>query len=195
MARKQQPETFQQAAARLGAPATPVKKTNARNGCLGFVVLVVIIAVIVSAVSGSGGSGNAPSSFTVSDGAVVALVKNVINNTGSSPGLQGAPQANCSGETQCDIKYTVKEPTGISTDLELIQPTAQIWKGLFEDSNFQNGTIEVDGPLTSVGGISSNGPLFTLSCDRNAASQINWDNVDGNGLRTLCQYTKHVKGL
>ena len=173
----------------------PAQK-KARTGCLGVIVIIALIVVIASiAGSGGGGSGKAPSSFTVSDSAVVDLTKNVINNTSDSPGLQGTPQADCTGETQCDITYTVKEPTGISTDLELIQPTAQIWKGLFEDPNFQSGTITVSGPVTSVGGVNSNGPLFMLSCDRTAASQINWDNVDGNGLRTLCQYTKIAKGL
>jgi len=179
----------------MAKPKQPAKANNARSGCLGIVVLVIIIGGIATAISGGGSSGNAPSSFTVSDSAVVGLVKNVINNASDSPGLQGTPQANCNGETNCRITYTVKEPAGISTDLELIVPTAQIWKGLFEDSNFQNGTIEVEGPLTSVGGVSSNGPLFRLSCDRSAASQINWDNVDGNGLRTLCQYTKQASGL
>jgi hypothetical protein len=177
----------------------PSKATNTRSGCLGIVVLIVIIGGVAAAVSGGGGggggSGKAPSNFTVSDSAVVSLTKNVIDNAGSSPGLQGTPQADCRGERHCRITYTVKQPTGISTDLELIQPTAQIWKGLFEDPNFQSGTIEAEGPLTSVGGVSSNGPLFTVSCDRNAAAQINWDAVDGNGLRTLCQYTKLVKGL
>lgn len=173
----------------------PAGPKNTRGGLLGIVGLVVIIVAIVSGGSGSGGSGSAPSSFTVSDSAAAGLVSNVINNASNSPGLHGAPQVNCSGETQCQITYSVNQPVGVSTDLELIQPTAQIWKGLFRDSNFQSGMITVQGPLTSVGGVSSDGPLFTLSCDRTAASQINWDAVDGNGLRSLCQYTKLASGL
>ena len=66
---------------------------------------------------------------------------------------------------------------------------------MFEDSNFQHGTIEVVGPVTSVGGKSSNGPLWTLACDRSAASQIDWDNVDAKGMRSLCTFTPLVSGL
>jgi len=36
--------------------------------------------------------------------------------------------------------------------------------------------------------------LFTLTCDRNAASQIDWDNVDGNGIKTLCNYSLSPAG-
>jgi len=176
----------------MSTPKKPVANKRARTGCLGLIVIVIIIVVIVDV---TGGSGEAPSHFTVSNNAVVGLTTNVINNTEDSPGLNGTPTASCQGRGHCQIIYTVKEPSGISTDLELIQPTAQIWKGLFEDPNFQGGTIEVKGPTTSVGGKSGNSLLFTLSCDRSAASQIDWNHVDGNGLRTLCLYNQTAKGL
>ena len=35
--------------------------------------------------------------------------------------------------------------------------------------------------------------FFTLSCDRGAASQIDWNNVDAKGLKTLCNYTQQVE--
>lgn len=176
----------------MSTPKKPVANKRARTGCLGLIVIVIIIVVIVDA---TGGSGKAPSHFTVSDNAVVSLTTNVINNTENSPGLNGTPTANCQGRGHCQITYTVKKPSGISSDLELIQPTAQIWKGLFEDPNFQGGTIEVKGPTTSVAGKSGNSPLFTPSCNRSAASQIDWDHVDGQGLRTLCQYNQIATGL
>jgi len=153
--------------------------------------LALASAVALSACSTSDYS--APSSFTVSGSAVSDVVTQAINNTSGSPGLNGSPQVNCDGETSCNITYTVKEPTGIDSNLELVQPTRQIWKAMFEDSNFQSGRIEVDGPLTSVGGKSSTGPFFTLSCDRSAASQIDWNNVDGKGLKALCTYTQMAK--
>ena len=72
---------------------------------------------------------------------------------------------------------TVQEPNGLVNDSELILPTRQIWKALFTDPQFQNGTITVSGPTKSVGGKSGISPLFTLPCDREAASQIDWDKL------------------
>jgi hypothetical protein len=179
------------------APTATGKKQapKAGCGCLTLVVVVVIIVIIASA-SGSGGSGNAPTSFTVSDAAVAKLVTNVINNNGNSPGLAKPPSANCTANgSQCSIRYTIKEPAGISAGLELIDPTAQIWKGLFEDSRFQSGVITVLGPLTSVGGQSSAGPLFTLGCNRADDSQIDWNTVDAHGIQTICQFSQLVSSL
>jgi hypothetical protein len=70
-----------------------------------------------------------------------------------------------------------------------------VWKALFADPAFQSGTITVSGPVTSVGGKSSTDIYYSLTCDRKAAAQIDWDKVDGNGLRTLCAYSPKIKGM
>lgn len=106
-----------------------------------------------------------------------------------------AHHVSCTGENTCAITYTVKEPTGVSDDDELILPTRQMWKAMFTDPRFQSGTITVSGPATSVGGKSSTGVYYSLSCDQQAAQQIDWDKVDGNGLRTLCAYEPRIKGM
>ena len=49
--------------------------------------------------------------------------------------------------------------------------------------------------MTTIGGKSKTDLLFTLSCDRGAASQIDWNNVEGKGLRALCDYHAYVNGL
>jgi hypothetical protein len=79
--------------------------------------------------------------------------------------------------------------------MQLIEPTRQMWKALFNDPQFQSGTITVKGPVTTVGGKNETGSYYTLTCDRYAASQINWDNVDGKGIRTLCDYNAQLQGL
>jgi hypothetical protein len=162
-----------------------------------IVVAVVIVAAIIGAASGSGsGSGNAPKHFQVNNKAVASLVTNVINNNSGSPGLAHPPTIYCvpSG-AQCDINYTLKEPTGISAGLELVDPTAQIWKGLFEDPRFRSGLITVSGPLVSQGGKSSDGPMFTLDCNRGDADQIDWDQVDAHGLQSICTFHQMIESL
>lgn len=169
---------------------TPRKKKSwMERGCLSLVVLIVVLIVVVVIVSVNtvgGGGYTAPGSFTVSDSAVASLVSGAINKTSGSPGLHGSPQVNCTGEASCNVTYTVKDFAPFA-DLELIAPTRQIWKALFEDSNFQHGTITVKGP--PMPGVSRISALFTLSCDRNAASRINWDNVNGDHLRRRCSFT------
>jgi serine/threonine-protein kinase len=66
---------------------------------------------------------------------------------------------------------------------------------MFTDPQFQNGTITVSGPVKTTRGkeTKETSVLFTLSCDRGAASQIDWNNVDAKGLTTLCNYTRQVE--
>lgn len=157
--------------------------------------LAVAVAALIFAAGCSTSDYSAPSSFTVSNDAVAHVVQDALAHTSGATREDGTPTVNCLGEISCTIAYTVQEPNGLDNDFELILPTRQIWKALFTDSQFQNGAITVSGPTKSVGGKSGIWQLFTLSCDRNAAAQIDWDHVDGKGLRTLCDYTPHVSNM
>jgi len=77
----------------------------------------------------------------------------------------------------------------------LVEPTRQIWKALFTDPQFQSGTIRVRGPVTTIGGKAETGVYYLLTCDRDAASHIDWNNVDGKGIRTFCDYQAQTQGL
>ena len=141
---------------------------------------------------------SAPATFTVTNDAVIKAVQLAIGAAPEATKLDGPARASCDDKTTCQIAYTIQEPlggTGDMNDLEMIQPTRQIWKTLFADPAFKEGTITVSGPVTSVGGKSSTDIYYTLVCDRQAAAQIDWDKVDGNGLRTLCTYMPMLKGL
>jgi hypothetical protein len=152
-------------------------------------IAVILIIGVIAGGGKSGNNGSAPTNFIVSDGAVAHLVKGVTDPA-------SGPQVACAGRVSCQITYTVAEPLGIFSGWsEEVQPTMQIWKGMFEDPQFQTGTITVDGPQTSIGGQSSTGPLFTLSCDRSAANEINWDQVGETGIKTLCSYHALVRGM
>jgi hypothetical protein len=173
-----------------------------------MVVLVLISLLAAGCSNGSSPNGGADTvrSIVVSNTTAAGAVTAAINGAGTSPGLAGAPRVRCLREgaaqsmsgragLNCFISYTVKKPAGINPDLELIQPTAGIWKALFSDPRFQAGYIEVRGPTTSVGGQSNISPEFSLACNRHAASQIDWNGVTGEGLRKLCVYVRLVGGL
>lgn len=169
------------------------------------IVLYVLIASCGDSHTSSGSSSgpySAPSSFTVSNEAVAQVVHDAIAGDSDATKMDGSPVVNCTGETTCTIAYTVQEPARAlwgskddATDMQLIMPTRQMWKALFADPQFQSGTINVSGPATTIGGKSKTDVFYTLSCDRDAASQIDWNNVDGKGLRTLCNYQAQIQGL
>jgi hypothetical protein len=145
---------------------------------------------------------SAPASFTVSNDAVAKVVRDVIAGTIGATPLDGSPTVNCTGETNCTIAYTLQEPAGAlvggevdAADFQVTLPTRQMWKTLFTDPQFQSGAITVSGPVKSIGGKFETNTYYSLACDRSAASQIDWNNVDGDGLRTLCNYVAQTKGL
>jgi hypothetical protein len=172
------------------------------KGIMGLGVLVIAGVLLYACVSCSGDSHtySAPTSFTVSNDAVAKLIQDTVAGAQFATNIDGSPEVNCTGETACTIAYKVQKTAGglwgdTALDHQLIEPTRQIWKALFTDSHFQSGTITVSGPVTTVGGKSETSTYYTLACDRSAASQIDWDKVEGKGMRMLCNYVAQTQGL
>ncbi len=170
------------------------------NGAVGKVSLsLAVLAVLVGCSSTPRYS--APESFTVGNAAVVQLVQDAIGADRFAAPIAGSPIVNCNGRKTCTISYTVRETTGtifhkeVAADDQLFLPTAQMWKGLFTDPQFQSGTITVKGPLSAVQINAGTGTYFTLTCDRAAASKISWESVDGHELRHQCVYKPEAQGL
>ncbi len=151
-----------------------------------------VAAVIVASGCSTTPDYSAPASFTVSNDAVAHVVQQALTRTTFAAHENGPPTVDCLGEASCTIAYSVQEPVGWINEVELLLPTRQIWKAMFTDPQFQNGTITVRGPVKTMRGKETS-VLFTLSCDRGAASQIDWNNVDSKGLKTLCNYTQQVE--
>jgi hypothetical protein len=144
---------------------------------------------------------SAPQSFTVGNSAVAQLVQEAIGADRFAAQIEGSPAVTCTGRTTCTISYTVGNTSGtifhkeVAADMQLFMPTAQMWKGLFTDPQFQSGTVTVRGPVSTVHSNSQTATYFTLTCDRADAAKINWDNVDGHDLRTQCDYKPETEGL
>jgi hypothetical protein len=174
--------------------------------------VAVVLGLTCFAGCGEGGESKsvfkAPASFTANEQSVSTLVTEAINKEGSSPGLASPPQVNCSS-SECTITYITKSPTGLLRpplgkeqsyfNKELIQPTRQIWKALFEDSNIKKAKIMVGGPV-ALNEQESARLLYSLECSRENASQINWDASEANwpeveayDLKKICKYHQAVK--
>lgn len=183
-------------------------KRKRRRGRLTFFVLVIALIVIIATVSSS--KKNTPSKpagpFVATDAQMAAAVTDAVDSDSDSANVNGTPSAQCVQESagnsmsghagiNCFVTYTVKEPAGISAALELIDPTRGFFKTAFTDPSVQAVMAQVKGPTTSVGGKTSVSDLFSLACTRQAANQIDWDNVGVSGLKQLCTYSAQVGGL
>jgi serine/threonine-protein kinase len=149
-------------------------------------------AAIVASGCSSTADYSAPASFTVSNDAVSRVVQQALTRTAFAAQEDGSPTVDCSGDARCTIAYTVHEPVGFLSDVELVLPTRQMWKAMFTDPEFQKGTITVSGPVKTKRGKETS-PLFTLSCDRGTASKIDWNNVDAKGIKAVCTYSRQIE--
>lgn len=144
---------------------------------------------------------SAPAEFTVSTDAVAQLVRDALGGDRWAAQLEGSPEVNCTGRTSCTIRYTVQEAIGAIfhkehvADEQLVVPTAQMWKAMFNDEQFQDGTITVQGPVSTAAGKTETATYFALGCNRAVAAKINWDTVDGHSIRTKCDYKPQTRGL
>jgi hypothetical protein len=162
---------------------------------------VSLLVLAVSAGCSSADRYSAPEVFTVSNGAVTQVVRDAVAGDRFAAQLDGAPQVDCKDQTTCVIGYTVHQANGTVfhkeriADEQLILPTAQVWKALFNDSKFQSGTVTVNGPVPMAKGDDQIATYFALTCDRTAASKINWDRTDGHGIRAQCSYQPKTRGM
>jgi hypothetical protein len=144
---------------------------------------------------------SAPQSFTVGNSEVAQLVQEAVRGDRLATPIEGSPIVTCTGRTSCTIDYTVEEPSGTvfhkenAADQQLFLPTAQMWKALFADPQFQSGTVTVRGPVATAESNKQTAIYFTLTCDRADAAKVDWGTVDGHDIRTQCDYKPQVRGL
>jgi hypothetical protein len=144
---------------------------------------------------------SAPQSFTVGNSEVAQLVQEAVKGDRFAAPIEGSPTVMCNGRTTCNISYTVEEPNGTvfhkehAADQQLFLPTAQMWKALFTDPQFQSGTVTVRGPIATSESKKQTAIYFTLTCNRADAAKLDWGAVDGHTIRTQCDYKPQVRGL
>jgi len=93
--------------------------------------------------------------------------------------------------TDCTIQYIADTPV-ISPEKEMLEEQRPIWKTLFSDRTFRRGRIMVYGPTTDVGGKEDVSQVMLVVCDRRANRQIDWDNIEADGIKAICEYEQRV---
>ena len=131
--------------------------------------------------SGSGPADSGP--FEASS----ASIEDLVEGEGGKKVEGGCNRGNC------NVTYVAETPV-FSGD-ETIEGTAPIFDRLFSDKSVKEATLDVQGKLTSVGGKSSVDSVFVVTCDRRDDGQINWNRVDADGIRAICDFTPFVGDL
>jgi hypothetical protein len=81
-------------------------------------------------------------------------------------------------------------------EAQLVFDTTQLYGRLFHDRKFQRGTVTTWLEVETAGGKAKKVPALTVSCDRAANAQINWERVGPDGLRQFCDYNlRPIQGL
>jgi hypothetical protein len=132
--------------------------------------------------------GDAP--LRVSSSSVASMIVEKLGRK-TDYGLPRIRLALCVGRRICTIVINANT-TVFSSERELLEGQRPLWKALFSDPKFRSGRITEWDKVTTVGGKNEQGRVLTLQCDRAAASQIDWDNVDSHGLKALCDYSPWV---
>jgi hypothetical protein len=83
---------------------------------------------------------------------------------------------------------------------EYLYPLRGVFRELFDQARVSAKLLPVRdvfiaawGPVTTVGGKTKEALVLNIDCTRAAADQIDWDNVDVSGMKTLCEVRKFVR--
>ena len=73
-------------------------------------------------------------------------------------------------------------------EAQLIFDTTELFHRLFHDKRFEHGTVTTWLKVQTTGGKTNRVPALTVTCDRAADRDINWERVGPEGLRRFCDY-------
>jgi hypothetical protein len=176
--------------------------TWARLATMGVIAVVLIAAVV----SGGGGSSSrsADSGATSSSNAGNSTSGSTTSAPPSKPGnddqVKGIVEdggtftyrsSDCTAQT-CTVDAKIGT-TLFGSEHEVVEPMFPVFKGLFGLKPYRRVTINAYGDVTTVGGKSQVAKVLTESCSHSANAQIDWDNINMDGIHALCNEFRFVK--
>lgn len=172
-------------------PVSSERGDSSGPGCLGVLLIIGLIAIVGGAIGDLFGGGDDDKPANRADNGPFVISSSSVEQLVTDTGSGEDPDVRCDGRQFCEVSYKV-EIIGIDTNQELVLAQSEVWKGMFDDPQFDGGVITLRGPVTSVGGKQSTADVLRVACNRQAARQINWGNVDADGMRALCNWQELV---
>jgi hypothetical protein len=88
---------------------------------------------------------------------------------------------------RCTVEYNVDTPFS-RPEREIMADQTGVFDRLLNDLKLPAATLVPFGEVTSVGGKKSREAVMRIKCDQAANAQIDWENVDNDGMKALCTY-------
>jgi hypothetical protein len=106
-----------------------------------------------------------------------------------------APEVSCFGQTNCGVTYKIEGEAGLPNfEYTLVEEQAPVWEAMFSNPKFQGGFIQLEAAVQSAGGKELGiQPILRVRCDRAADREIDWQNIELEGLKQLCRWTELIK--
>jgi hypothetical protein len=187
-------------AAEEGVPVAEIRSAKKRNWFrrhpVWSIVIGLLLVLVVAGIATGGGSGSSSTRGTSGQPVGVPTphpnpgsannVKSVVENGETFTYLK----SQCTGKT-CVVSVKQGETT-FGSEHEVIEPMFPVFKGLFAMKPYKSVKIIAYGPVTSIGGKTSTAKTASVRCTQAANKQIDWDNIDMNGIHALCTEQQYV---
>jgi hypothetical protein len=82
---------------------------------------------------------------------------------------------------------------GVDIDREFLMAQQDTWKNLAEVPGLIQAKVVLEGEVTDVAGNSSTSPILSVLCDGKQVRRIDWEEVDPDGVRALCDWQEEVQ--
>lgn len=82
---------------------------------------------------------------------------------------------------------------GIDIDRELLMAQEDTWKNLAQVPSLIQAKVVLEGETTDIAGNSSTSPILSVLCKGKQIRRINWEEVDPDGVKTLCDWQEEVQ--
>lgn len=147
--------------------------------------MAVLTALALGGCGGSTNGGGASFNLTeANDRQVTRLVATELGARTEEGDRRRVRDAVCTPR-ECTISYEADAPV-LDTRDTLLEEQRPIWRQLFSDPDLRNAVLITYGQTVSVGGKESVSAALRVRCDRAAHREIDWRNIDAEGIRRLC---------
>jgi hypothetical protein len=92
----------------------------------------------------------------------------------------------------CTARFKVDVLGLFNTQDELMEEVRDPFAAMFEGKQAKMAIVVLEGDVESIGGKSSVAPILRVTCTREANREIDWENVDNEGLEALCEWDELV---
>ena len=81
---------------------------------------------------------------------------------------------------------------GLDIDRELLDHQRETWANLAQVNGLIRAKVVLEGDTTDVAGNAGTSSILSVLCDGKQVRRINWEDVDANGVKRLCDWQQEV---